>query len=184
MTNTRTERAVKKSLLALSALAMAAGCTTTIPETDTTPPRVELQISGPGVGSESMSNPPRDLWQGPGGVQYFDLVPGAEYGFTLIVSDDGGVSRATLALPDNLAVSNVEPAGVVTTMTGGSRRLTIEGNRADPRTALTITGRMGTGGGSGLLFAYNAEGNDFGGRSGPPNQTFLSVEVFIPPAGP
>ena len=172
-------RAVSKFLVALAPLASAVGCATTIPDTDTTPPRVELRISGPGVGNQTMSNPPRDLWVGPGGIQYLELVAGADYRFTLLVTDDGGVSRAYLSLPENLELSDVEPAGVVTMTDALLHRMTIAGNRADPRTALTITGRMGTRGATNMSFPYNAEGDDFGGRTRAINQTFLTVEAFI-----
>jgi hypothetical protein len=58
------------------------------------------------------------------------------------------------------------------------RRLTLVGSRGDPRNSLLITGSFRTPAGAGLLiFDFNAEGDDFGGTSGAPNRTFMSVTV-------
>ena len=59
---------------ALLALALG-GCRTMIPATDGTPPRLELTITGPGIGRQTMTNPPRAQWSGSGGAQIFDLAP-------------------------------------------------------------------------------------------------------------
>lgn len=62
-------------------------CATTIPETDTTPSRIELIVNGPGTGSQSISNPPREYWTGDGGIPFLNLQADTRYNFSLIVSD-------------------------------------------------------------------------------------------------
>lgn len=153
------------------------GCATTIPATDNEKPRVELIISGPGIGTESMSNPPREVWLGEGGTQLFDLSPDEEYGFTLIVSDEGGVARATLQMPDEFEILELEPDDVIREAHPISHRLTVTGTREDPRTTLVISGRFRTTGALG--FDFNVEGTDFGGSAGTPNQRFLQVQASV-----
>lgn len=169
----------------VASIAIAA-CSTTIPETDTISPRVELVVAGVGIGSQRMSNPPREVWTGEGGAQLFDLHPDSEYRFTLTVSDDGGVARATLVLPANMSVIETAPADVETDAGPLVRRLTVRGSRDDPRTALVISGRFRTPDlatmsprGS-LSFTLSVESSDFGGRDGSsPNQTAMRVEATV-----
>ena len=169
--------------LALALLVFVTGCRTTIPVTDRTAPRVELRISGPGLGQQTMSSPPFSLWVGTDRLQYFDLVAGAEYQFALIVSDDGGVSRAFIQMPIEIEVSRIWPPGVAMATDAFVRQLTVWGNRADPRSELSITGRMRPRAATTVGFAFHTEGDNFGGRSGPVLQTFLSVEAFVIPFG-
>ena len=170
--------------LAVALLVVVAGCRTTIPVTDTTAPRVELRISGPGIGKQTMSSPPFSLWEGTDRLQYFDLVAGAEYQFALIVSDDGGVSRAFIQMPIELEVARIWPRDVFMATDAFVRQLTVWGSRADPRSDLSITGRMRPRSATTVGFAFHAEGDDFGGRSGPLHRTFLSVEAFVVAAAP
>lgn len=169
--------------LILAALLAVPGCATTIPETDTSSPRVELLLSGAGIGSQRMSNPPRELWRSEGGTQYLDLLPDTGYRFTLTVSDDGGVARATLVVPAQMTVTSVSPDGVRTDSGALSHRLTLPGSRDDPRTALVISGRFRTPDldeSEVLSIAFDVESTDFGGRAGTsPNQTFMSVEAAV-----
>lgn len=153
-------------------------CRTTIPETDSEPPEVRLTITGPGIGRQEMSNPPRESWTGPGGVQLFNLLENAEYNFTLSVSDEGGVQRAHLRMSENVVVSDVAPAEVSEGTSGVTRSLTLLGDRGDPRTGLVISGTLEP---TWLneSFEFHVEGDDFGGRTGPPNQRFMSVSVFV-----
>ncbi|HKL51889.1 MAG TPA: hypothetical protein VJ908_12045 [Wenzhouxiangellaceae bacterium] len=168
--------------LALAVL-LITGCATVIPEVDTTPPRVELRISGEGVGSETMSNPPRESWTAPDETQYLDLLPGTEYRFTFTVSDSGGVARATLAFISDIEVVAVEPDDVIVDEGSLVTRLTQRGDRGDPRTALVISGRLLTprlAPSQATSFTFEVESSDFGGRSGrDPNQTFMSVNTLI-----
>lgn len=163
---------------AIVASFVLAACTTTIPETDSEPPEVRLTITGPGIGRQEMSNPPRESWTGPGGIQLFNLLENESYNFILSVSDEGGVARAHLRMSDNVAVSDVAPAEVSESTSGVSRSLTLLGSRSDPRTGLVISGTLEP---TWLneSFEFHVEGDDFGGRSGPPNQRFMSVNVFV-----
>jgi len=164
----------------ITAVTMAltlSACSTTIPRNDSVPPEVRLTLTGPGIGRKEMSNPPRDNWTGPGGIQYFNMQPGAQYNFILSVSDQGGVQRAHLRFPDDFTVSDVSPADVVESTSGISTSLTLSGERSDPRTGLVMTGTI-VATRRNLSFEFQVEGDDFGGSSGRPNQTFMSVNVF------
>ena len=169
--------------IAPAAILVSAGCATVIPETDETPPAVELRISGEGVGSETMANPPRERWTGRGGTQYLDLLPDTEYAFSLTVADQGGAARATLAFPGDVAVLETEPAETAENVGPLVTRLTLLGSRDDPRTALVVSGRLKTprlAPGQGISFTFDVEATDFGGRRGrDPNQTSMTVEAFI-----
>lgn len=153
------------------------GCATTIPAIDNERPRVELIISGRGIGTQNMSNPPREVWTGEGETQLFDLSPDEEYGFTLVVSDEGGVARATLQMPDEFEILELEPDDVIREPHPISHRLTVTGTRADPRRTLIISGRFRTTGSLG--FDFNVEGTDFGGSGGTPNQRFMQVQASV-----
>lgn len=163
---------------ALLALALG-GCRTMIPATDGTPPRLELTITGPGIGRQTMTNPPRAQWSGSGGAQLFDLAPRSRYNFTLTVSDSGGVSRAHLRMPATFTVSELSPAAVTNDVDALVRRLTLVGNRDDPRTGLVIAGTLETPTSGGLSFDFQAEGADFGGTAGTPNQANLNVTSYV-----
>ncbi|MEM7310221.1 MAG: hypothetical protein AAF682_26335 [Planctomycetota bacterium] len=165
-------------LPALLLSALAASCAT-IPAVDSVAPRIELRISGPGVGSKLMSNPPRETWEGEGGSQYLNLRPNTEYNFTVIVTDQGGVERAHLALPDTLALSNLSGEGLEVVDDGIVTRLTVRGDRSDPSRILAFSGRFDTSGNSGVGFTFAGESDDFGGTSGTSNQTFLVVNAFV-----
>lgn len=163
-------------MVAASVLTLA-GCRTMIPPSDTEPPEVRLTITGPGLGSREMSNPPRDNWTAPDGSQLFELEPDVRYNFIVSVSDSGGVQRAHFRMPDTIEVFDVAPAEVVEATGEITRSLTLTGNRSDPRTGLVISGSLEA---TRLheSFAFHLEGDDFGGASGSPNQTFMSVIVF------
>lgn len=186
MQNTKLRRSTSAILTSVFATLLVAGCATIIPDVDTTPPRVELRISGEGVGAETMSNPPRQSWTAPDGTQLLDLKPGTEYRFTLTVSDSGGVERAMLAFISDIEVVEVEPDGVIVDEGSLTTRLTLRGDRSDPRTALVISGRLQTprlAPSQATSFTFDVESSDFGGRSGrDPNQTFMNVNALI--AGP
>ena len=157
------------------------GCATTIPRTDTELPEIRLEITGPGIGRQVMTKPPRDNWTGPGGVQLFDLVPNTVYRFILTVSDQGGVARANIRMPDNFIVTNLAPS-TTEEVVGISRSLTQLGSRANPRTGLIISGRFrtpNTGIGRVISFEFLTEGTDFGGASGPRNQRFMDVNASV-----
>lgn len=170
--------------LAASVLAvLIAGCSTLIPEVDTTPPRVELRIGGEGVGSETMTNPPRENWTADDGTQFLNLLPGTEYRFTLTVSDSGGVARAALSFISDIGIVEVEPDAVIVDEGSLVDRLILRGDRDDPKTALVISGRLETprmAPNEATSFTFDVESSDFGGQSGrDPNQTFLSVNTLI-----
>jgi hypothetical protein len=166
---------------ALAAALALDGCATTIPDTDTTPPRVELMVSGPGIGSQRMSNPPRETWNRGDGAPYLDLERETEFRFTLTVSDQGGVARATLEMPAFMTVTELNPE-TTQTETGSTRqRLTLLGSRDDPRTGLIVSGRFRTPNLTVQYFMFEVESSDFGGSSGTrPNQTFMAIEAVLP----
>lgn len=166
-----------------SVVLLAAGCATVIPNVDTAPPRVELRISGEGVGNETMSNPPRASWTAPDETQYLDLLPDTEYRFTLTVSDAGGAKRAALTFISSIEVVAVAPDRVIVDEGSVATRLTLMGTRDDPRTGLVMSGTLRT---PRLTpnqltgFTFDVESSDFGGRNGrDPNQTFMQVEAMI-----
>lgn len=169
--------------LVLAVLLAVSGCATTIPETDTSSPSVELLLSGRAIGTQRMSNPPRERWRGEEGGQYLDLLPDTSYGFTLTVNDDGGVARATLVVPSQMTVTSLSPDEVRTETDALNHRLTLRGTRDDPRTALIISGRFRTPDldeATVLSIAFHVESSDFGGSAGTrPNQTFMSVETVV-----
>jgi len=159
------------------ASAASAGCAITIPASDATPPRVELTISGPGIGTRTMTNPPRARWVGDDGAQLFTLLPDARYTFRVVVSDPGGVGRAHLRVPLEFTVIDLSPAAVRNEPGPLQRSLTLIGSRGDPRNGLVITGSFRTHASGILAFDFNVEGDDFGGASGAPNRTAMSVQV-------
>jgi len=183
MHNAKPRRSTGAILTSIFSTLLAAGCATVIPDVDTTPPRVELRITGEGVGAETMSNPPRQSWTAPDGTQLLDLEPGTQYRFTLTVSDSGGVERATLAFISDIEVEEVEPDAVIVDEGSLTTRLTLRGDRNDPRTALVISGRLKTprlAPSQATSFNFEVESSDFGGRSGrDPNQTFMNVNTLI-----
>ena len=150
-----------------------------IPARDATPPRLDLTISGPGLGRRTMTNPPRGEWAGEGGTQLFDLSHNTRYNFTFVVSDSGGVARAHLRMPVGFTVSSLSPAAVQNEADALLRRLTLLGNRADPRTGLVITGSFQTTSTGTLSFAFQTEGDDFGGAAGSVNQRFMNVQASV-----
>jgi hypothetical protein len=164
-------------------LALIAACATRIPPIDDSPPEIRLTITGPGVGREEMSNPPRESWAAPDGSQMFELEQNAEYGFVLLVGDQGGVQRAHLRLPAEFTLSDIEPPEVDTSTGPLEHALTVTGSRSDPRTALSIAGRFRTRStpGTSLSFEFHVEADDFGGSRGRPNQRFMSVHASVAP---
>ena len=156
------------------------GCATTIPRTDTDLPEIRLEVAGPGIVTHVMTNPPNDHWTSPGGLQLFDLAPNTEYHFLLTVSDPGGVAQAYIGIPFNFTVTRLSPSDTTEDVVGVTRRLILRGSRSDPRNALIISGRFRTPN-SASSFEFSAEGDDFGGTSGPPNRRYMSVEAFVTP---
>lgn len=167
--------------LYMVALAIA-GCATTIPETDTQPPEIRLTVSGPAIGRQEMTNPPRENWAAADGTQLFNLAPNTEYHFILTVSDQGGVARANLRVPDNFRVISLTPESATEEVVGITRSLTLRGSRADPHTGLIVSGRLQTPNtepGNLIPFEFLTEGDDFGGASGRANQRFMNVSASV-----
>ncbi len=158
-----------------------AGCATTIPRTDTVPPEIRLEITGPGIGRQVMTNPPTENWTAPDGTQLFDLKPDTIYRFLLTVSDRGGVARATIRIPSGFVASNLT-GGTIERADDLLRSLTLTGSRADPRTGLILSGRFttpDTGASNAISFEFLTEGDDFGGASGATNQRFMNVSATV-----
>lgn len=158
------------------------GCETTIPEPDTQLPEIRLTITGPGIGRQEMTNPPRDEWAAPRGTQLFNLEAGRVYQFTLLVSDQGGVARANLRMPDNFSVTDLTSPDITEEIVGISRSLTIRGSRANPLTGLGIGGKFRTPSipNNFISFTFDVEADDFGGASGRrPNQRFMKVNAAV-----
>ena len=125
-----------------------------------------------------MTNPPRESWTAPDGSQYLDLQPGVRYNFVLAVSDEGGVERAHIRLPNEFIVSDLVPATVNNSTGPIMRSLTLTGNRSDPRTGLVISGNFVAPPGA-QSFEFQMEGDDFGGSSGRSNQRFMNVNAYV-----
>jgi hypothetical protein len=177
----------------LAAIAIAVllplGCATTIPATDTTPPRVELRLSGPGIGTQTMSNPPLDNWEAattPSGP-YLRFLPGASYRFTVIVQDQGGVEQVRIALPEVLELESHEPPLAEVGTAGRHTEVVLFGNRAAPVNSLVLTGSFRAPESivapdelispDGIYIS--AIGYDFGGRTGDRNRTTLILRAGL-----
>ena len=170
------ERA-KLSLLVIAAISSLAACETAVPDADTEAPEVRLSISGPLIGREEMTNPPREEWLGEIGDQYLDLAADADYRFALTVSDQGGVSEAWLTLSNRLTVRELTSPDIVNEAAGVNQLLTLRGSRSEARTGLSIGGVFRTPPGESILFRMEGSGSDFGGPSGSPNTRLVSVSV-------
>lgn len=110
----------------------------------------------------------------------FDLQPGSEYSFVLLVSDQGGVERANLRMPRDFALSEVIPATVEQTSTALESSLTLLGSRSTPLTGLIISGKFHTPTLSTALgVRFEGEGEDFGNASAPSNRRLLSVDALV-----
>ncbi len=170
----------------LTTMLALGACETTIPTIDSTPPRVELQLTGPGGGH--MSNPPDFLWIGDPRMET-DTTPGRmvigwPYDFTLTVTDTGGVSSARLEVENEVVdISSIEGTGSVSNEVDGTTRvLEVQGTPEDPRTALVLTGNLqaspsGAEDLEEITTRLRAYGLDFGGDSARPNETDLIVEA-------
>ncbi len=173
----------------LSSLLLWVGCSTTIPDVDRDPPRVELRLTGPGIGTEVMSNPPLDNWVGEElGSPYLHLIPGRDYRFTASMSDAGGAETFFFAFPAAFQVSNVVPADAVVDTVEHTTQIYLEGNRADPRTGLIATGTLhipetfdSHGPQSPDDFYFTVFGRDYGGRSGERNSTTMIIRLALEP---
>jgi hypothetical protein len=157
------------------------GCETTVPETDTEPPEIRLAITGPVVGRQEMTNPPTESWTAPDGTQLFDLAHDTEYQFLLTVTDEGGVARANLRMPEDFTMVSVEPSETSDEIRALQRSLTLTGTREEARTGLVISGRFRTPDvvSEVLSFEFQTEGADFGGDSGRPNRRFMNVTAAV-----
>ncbi len=164
-------------------IVFGAGCSTMIPESDTTQPEITLTITGPGIGTKRMTNPPNDVWAGPGGSQLFDLLRGTTYNFTLSVSDQGGTAYASFNFPREFTLIEISPAEVRIGTDALTTTLRLLGDRDDPRTGLVMSGRFRTPDldpHSGIALDFRTEGRDFGGRSGTsPNVRFMRVNASV-----
>lgn len=169
------------TVVPLIAALAAAGCETTLPDADDEAPEIRLVLSGGGIGSQTMSNPPTETWAETDGTQLFNLTSGAHYPFTLTVTDDGGVARVALRMPADISVTNLSP-GVRDESGGLTRTLLIEGDRSSPRNALVISGRMTPSATSSTGFVFDVESEDFGSGGGFVNQRFMLVRAAVNPA--
>lgn len=179
-------RRVAAGVAVLVALLALGACKTTIPATDSMPPRVELRLTGPGGGT--MPNPPKGIWIGDPRIGV-DATPGRmvigwSYDFTLTVTDQGGVSSARLEVDNEIVeISSIEGTGAVSDEVDGTTRvIEVRGAPDDPRTALVLTGDLRVPSRDGGTFEeittrLRAYGLDFGGDSGHPNETDLIVEA-------
>ena len=158
------------------------GCPTIIPLVDTEQPRILLGITGPGV-SQNMTNPPRLIWNDPSRGGLFELLPDREYNFRLIASDEGGVAYVHLRMPLHTTVTDLLPADTINTIITHERVVIASGSRDDPRRSLIITGRFRTpatsSSGPTTTFPFLVRAEDFGGRSGSPNERSMSVIASI-----
>ena len=169
---------VKLPAVFLAALVIS-GCALTIPDTDTQLPEIRLAITGPVIGRQEMTNPPRDNWTAPDGTQLFDLARNTVYSFVLTVTDQGGAARAHLRMPADFTIVSLTPSEATNTTSGLTRTLSLRGTRAAPRTVLIISGRLRTPDAGPTGFTFHAEADDFGGASGRPNQRFMDVQASV-----
>lgn len=175
-------------------LTLLGGCATTIPETDTTPPEIELLMVGPGIGTQRMSNPPQEEWTADRGLPFLSLQADTRYNFTLIVSDDGGVAGAYFPIPRNFEVIAINSENVTFTTTATKHQLARAGDEDAPRTSLVISGSFRTRIPAfpppsnadpdveidAHSFSLFARGEDFGGRIGSiRNQRSLEVYTEV-----
>lgn len=171
-------------LALILSLGLWAGCTTTIPDIDEEPPRVELRLTGPGIGTQVMSNPPLDNWTADHGAPYLNLQPGRTYRFTASASDSGGVETLFFAYPAAFEITDIAPAEAVSDTLDHTTQITLFGDRGDPRTGLIVTGALHIpdtfephGPQRPEEFFITVFGRDFGGAAGDRNSTTMIVHL-------
>ena len=164
---------MRRSLL-FPLVLLVSGCATRIPTTDIIPPEVELVISGPGIGRVVMSNPPMEEWVGDGGD--VDFRSGTSYRFTVTVNDKGGVRGAGAQFPSDLTVGSLTPADARVETAGLSTVVSVNGDPADPRTLLSVSGTVTFPSRPfGSTFDFDGYGFDYGGTSGLSNETRVTA---------
>jgi len=172
-----THRPILSTLVLLTVFATLA-CETDVPAVDSEPPEIQLVMNGGGIGSQSMSNPPTETWSSPTGGQLFDMTSGAEYTFTLTVTDDGGVARAAILMPADFEVRNLSPDVRVVPL-GLQQSLEISGDRSSPRNALVVSGQFSPPDADSRNVEFSVEADDFGGADGGTNQRFMLVRAAL-----
>lgn len=170
---------MKKYYLSILAFALVnvcllSGCDTTIPETDTTAPKVTFKLTGAGTSKLFESGVDYS------GIQY-NIRTGVEYTFYATVSDAGGCQTLELSVPNgvfNFGTIN-DTTGVVTPVTTSSSTFyRSQGDRSRPLTGLLLVGKF-TPATDGEAFTISVLGRDFGGRAGTsPNVTRINVNTF------
>ncbi len=160
-------------LLCVVTIGFLSSCEADIPAVDTQPPTVRFTILGNGI-NEIMENPPQEVYEGPGGIQYLDLSSGVSYDFTVIAADAGGVRKVSLRVPFD-AVVEADGAATVSTM-GLHQFITIEGDPSDPLTGLAISGSITLP--RGLAFDFIPSALDYGGQNGTSNSRLMVVSAF------
>jgi hypothetical protein len=153
---------------------MLSGCDTTIPETDTTAPKVTFKLTG--AGTTKLFESGVDYT----GIQY-NIRTGVEYTFYATVSDQGGCQTLELSVPNgvfNFGQIN-DTSGVVTPVTtGSSTYYRSQGDRSRPLTGLLLSGKF-TPATDGEVFTISVLGRDFGGRAGTtPNVSRINVNTL------
>lgn len=148
-------------------------CVVEIPEEDDVAPTLRFNIYGGGL-NETMENPPTDFWTADDGTQYLNLDSDIEYGFSVLVSDTGGVSSLSFSMPKNIVLDINEDADITNSVI--TQIIGLAGNESSPATGLTITGTMRIP--EGQFFDFNISGFDYGGQSGPENASYMTVTAF------
>ena len=164
--------------LAIVTVLVLSACSTTIPETDTTPPRFSFQIRGDGF------NHTFDQDTDFSDIQ-LNLKDGAVYNFTLSGADDGGISliRWQFAADYLEFQESVESPWTVRDISDLTRNVDFVGDRDEPLTGNVLTGRFRVNGNRigdpRTSVSYKFWLRDFGGQSGSINTFSAELNVLI-----
>jgi len=152
---------------------IVSACSTTIPVTDTTPPRFSFQIRGDDFSRTFDQDTDFSSFQ-------LNLRNNAVYNFILTGADDGGVSLIRWQFAENY-LELLEPVNspwVVRDITEFTRNVDYTGDSSAPLTANVLEGRFRVNG-TALSEAFKFWVRDFGGQTGSVNTFSEELNILI-----
>ena len=173
----KTPRILKVSLYLRLLLGFSA-CSVPIPQTDNTPPKFTLEIQGGFPEGPIRLSSDEDL----SGVQ-INLLKHTTYPFILAGTDAGGMYAMGFRIGWPLRFANVHPPEATVITNGEAHRiLEWEGDRADPKNAVIIQGKIVTSlYNNGIDYGFRAliRAFDFGGGTNSSNNSTLREINFL-----
>lgn len=139
-----------------------------IPEVDNDPPEFTLTIQGPGVN--------RTFTQRDDFDNQLNLLKNSTYDFTFLGADAGGVELIILFAPHAFMDFTDLESDVTIEENEFRTLLSKAGDRSNPITALSMTGKMVMGGQTGVGFTLSMEVHDF---ASPANSTYADLSIQI-----